>query len=88
MSNHKPECCPYCRQPIVGQFKAAALESVKADFAQHETHERQRTQRDEFKDRLDATLAEIKMVRAVGDHYLEGILVRIEKKLSGSTHQE
>ena len=51
------ERCPYCQQQVAGQFKAATLESVEAGFAQLETHERQRTQRDEFKARIDAALA-------------------------------
>lgn len=33
--------------------------------------------------KIEAALAEIKTSRAVGDHYLEGIVARIEKALTG-----
>ncbi len=45
----------------------------------------QEQMKDRAEGRLNAVSAEIKTVRAVGDHYLEGILARIEKKLSGAT---
>jgi hypothetical protein len=37
--------------------------------------------------RIEAALAEINTVRAVGDHYLEGILARTEKALRGENSE-
>ena len=45
----------------------------------------QEQMKDRAEGRLNTVSAEIKTVRAVSDHYLEGILARIEKKLSGAT---
>jgi hypothetical protein len=38
--------------------------------------------------RIEAALAEIKTVRAVGDHYLEGILARLENALRGEKNSD
>jgi hypothetical protein len=42
---------------------------------------------EELEAKIEAALAEIKTSRAVGDHYLEGIVARIEKALAGGREE-